>query len=165
MSDNQNPSSNQSQSDMEIKLMQELAQMNETCKRAMADLENYKKGAQDELRREKTKIAVQILKDFLPLLDSFERSRKFTDQFPEEHKKGIEAIYQQLKKIFEKYGVQEIPAVGEKFDGALHEAMMQSPGEAGKILEEFEKGYTIGGILIRPAKVMLGDGTNLTNKN
>lgn len=146
-------------SDMEQKLLQELAEMTETCKRAMADLENYKKNMQQQLNLERTQMTVQIIGNFLPLLDSFERSRKFIEQLPEEHRKGIEAIYQQLKQIFEKYGVQEIKTAGENFNGTLHEAMMQGPGEANKILDEFEKGYIINSVVVRPAKVKIGDGT------
>jgi molecular chaperone GrpE (heat shock protein) len=130
--------------------------MTAICKRALADLDNYQKSASTEMKKARDGGAVTVLKEFLTVLDSFERGKAFFDKLPEEEKKGIESIYQLLKKTFEKCGVKEIATVGQKVDTLVHEPLLQGPGEPGIILEELEKGYTLGSIVLRPAKVKIG---------
>jgi len=124
-------------------------------KRAKADSINQQK---DELKRmeEIMKFAnADIIKDLLLVLDSFELSLLATKD--PEAKKGIEIIYSQLEKILNKQGLEKIKALGEKFDPALHEAMLQeeSDKESGTILEEMVKGWKLNGKVIRPTKVKI----------
>lgn len=142
-------------------LQKELDQMTLVCKRALADLDNYKKSAVQDYKKIQEATEAKILKEFLGILDSFERSRKFFETLPEEHQKGLKAIYDQTKAVFDKFHVKEIPAIGQKLDMRLHEPLLQAPGEAGKILDELEKGYIIyDSTVLRPTKVKIGDGTN-----
>ena len=55
-------------------------------------------------------------------------------------------------------GVEEVPAAGERFDPALHEAISNQPGEEGKVLVVAQKGYRLGEKVIRPAMVVVGAG-------
>ena len=124
-------------------------------KRAKADSINQQK---DELKRmeEIMKFAnADIIKDLLLVLDSFELSLLATKD--PEAKKGIEIIYSQLEKLLSKQGLKKIKAIGEKFDPALHEAMLQeeSDKESGTILEEMVKGWKLNGKVIRPTKVKI----------
>ena len=124
-------------------------------KRAKADSINQQK---DELKRmeEIMKFAnADIIKDLLLVLDSFELSLLATKD--PEAKKGIEIIYSQLEKLLSKQGLKKIKAIGEKFDPALHEAMLQeeSDKESGTILEEMAKGWKLNGKVIRPTKVKI----------
>jgi hypothetical protein len=60
--------------------------------------------------------------------------------------------------ILKSHGVEQIKALGEKFDPAQHEAMLQraEPGAADDVvLEEFQKGYRLNGRVIRPSKVIV----------
>lgn len=148
------------ETDKEKKLREELDQMTLICKRALADLDNYKKSMGNEERRIREAEKIKIIKEFLVILDSFERSRKFFETLPQEHQKGLKAIYEQTKAVFEKFHVKEIPSIGQKLDINLHEPLMQAPGEAGIILDEFEKGYTINNSTLRPAKVKVGSNPN-----
>ncbi|MDO8442722.1 MAG: nucleotide exchange factor GrpE [bacterium] len=132
-------------------------------KRAKADSINQQK---DELKRmeEIMKFAnADIIKDLLLVLDSFELSLLATKD-PEAKnsstsslREGIEIIYSQLEKILNKQGLEKIKALGEKFDPALHEAMLQeeSDKESGTILEEMVKGWKLNGKVIRPTKVRI----------
>jgi molecular chaperone GrpE len=52
--------------------------------------------------------------------------------------------------------VKELPALGEKFDPSVHEAVITEATdehEEGRVLEEYRKGYTISDRLLRPAQV------------
>ena len=72
--------------------------------------------------------------------------------------KGVQIIYDQMLDILTSHGVEQIEAPGEKFDPAMHEAMMQKTEpqkEDNVVLEEFQKGYKLNGRVIRPSKVVV----------
>ena len=102
----------------------------------------------------------KIIKTLLPALDNFEHTLQNADsaENADVFVKGIEIIYDQMLDILKSHGVEQIKAPGEKFDPALHEAMMQKtePEEEDNIvLEEFQKGYKLNGRVIRPSKVVV----------
>jgi len=126
--------------------------------RARADLLNYKK---EEIERigELIKYAdVGIILKILPILDNFEIVEK---KLPEnlkndENIKGILQIKAQLQDFFKNQGLEEIKSVGERFDPNFHEIVQElekKDCQPGTVIEEIQKGYTINGRLLRPAKV------------
>ena len=128
--------------------------------RAEADFQNYKKRLEQE-REEESKFANRMLiLKLLPILDDFERAfstlsarlagLSWVD--------GVRIIYRKLQAVLETEGVSEIKALGEKFDPAVHEAVMHTEGEEGKVIEEVQKGYKLHDRLIRPALVVVGKG-------
>ena len=124
-------------------------------KRAKADFINLQK---DEMKRLEEVIKfgnAELIKELLTVLDSFQLSLMATKDT--EARKGVEIIYSQLEKILNKQGLEKIKALGEKFDPALHEAMLQegSDKESGTILEEMVKGWKLNGKVIRPTKVKI----------
>jgi molecular chaperone GrpE len=124
-------------------------------KRAKADYLNMQK---DEMKRAQEIIkfaSAELIKELLPVLDSLELSLIATKD--QEARKGLEVIYSQLENILNKQGLQKIKALGEKFDPAIHEAMLQeeSDKKSGTILEEMVSGWTLNGKVIRPAKVKI----------
>lgn len=127
--------------------------------RAQADVQNSKMRLQRE-RDELGKFAVEsLLRRLLPTVDSLVRAAQ---HIPAEHAgsewaKGILAIEQQLLGELCDYGLKRMASLGAAFDPALHEVLMASPGDAGKILEVFEEGYLLHGKLLRPAKVKVGE--------
>lgn len=139
-------------------LMEKVKDSHERMVRATADLENYKKRAQKE-KDEVTKFGSEkLLKDFLPVIDNFERAL--------EHAKGaqdFESLLTGLKmtrKLFEdtlgRHGVKSFTAVGQLFDPRLHEAMQQtetSEVPPNTVVMEVVRGYTLNDRLIRPALV------------
>jgi len=126
--------------------------------RALADLENYKKRAIKE-KSDLIKFGNEnLLRDFLPILDSLDRaldtacnSNDF-DSFRE----GLTLVRNQFLCCLEKYGVEPIPACGQDFDPNVHEAMLEVASdehEESKVVDEYEKGYLLKGRLLRPSKV------------
>ncbi len=72
--------------------------------------------------------------------------------------KGVKIVYDQMLTILKSHGVEPINALGEKFNPAIHEAMMQKnePDQEDEIvLEEFQKGYKYNDQVIRPGKVIV----------
>ena len=125
--------------------------------RAKADFLNYKK-EERERTEETLKYAGEILSlNLLPILDNFDFASKNLPKnlMEDENVKGILQIRKQILDFLKTQGVEEIEAKpGGKFDPSFQEAVETAEGkEAGTILEEIKKGYTINGKVLRPAKV------------
>ena len=111
--------------------------------------------------------SAKLMVNLLPVIDDFERA---LDSKPAEVDdqpwiEGLVLIYRKLKSLLEAEGVSEIQALGQDFDPALHEAIMQAPGEEGKVVQEIQKGYKIDDRVIRPAMVVVGNGHEAGSEN
>ncbi len=126
--------------------------------RAVAELENYKRRA---LRDKEEAIRYgneNVIRDLLPLTDSLDRALKQAEASCdfEAFRKGLEMLRGQLMSSLEKHGVKAIDSLDQSFDPNVHEAMMQVDSDAhadNQVVDEFEKGYTLNGRLLRPARV------------
>lgn len=143
------------------KANKQIQDLTETAKRAMADLQNYRKKTDEEKAQFVAFANVSLIFELLPILDSF--GRAFAN-VPEEIKKtewfkGTLQIEQQLVGLMKRQGVTEMEStVGKKVDMKFHEPITVGPGEKDVVTEEFEKGYMLGDKVIRPAKVRVGNG-------
>ena len=128
--------------------------------RAQADFINYKRRSEQE-REETVKFANSALMfSLLSILDDWERALA---SIPDELANlswvdGIRLIERKLRAVLEAQGLSPIEAVGEPFDPNLHEAAMQGKGEEGIVVAEMQKGYKFHDRVIRPAKVVVGNG-------
>lgn len=126
--------------------------------RAVAELENYKRRA---LRDKEEAIRYgneNVIRDLLPLTDGLDRALKQAETSCdfEAFRKGLEMLRGQLMSSLEKHGVKAIDSLEKSFDPNVHEAMMQVDSDAhadNQVVDEFEKGYTLNGRLLRPARV------------
>ena len=138
---------------------QELDELNDRYKRVLAEFENYKKRSSKERETLYNSIVSDIVEVFLPVVDNLENALKIETQ-DVEYKKGIELVLKQFKDILKSKGVEEIPAMGETFDPALHEAVssVQDPDKnAQEIVQEYRKGYKIGSKVIRHSMVVVAN--------
>lgn len=124
-------------------------------KRAKADFINLQK---DEAKRAMEIIKYSnenLIKDLLPVLDSFDISLFALKQADESVKKGFEIIHSQIENILKHQGLEKINSMGAKFNPNIHEIFeeIESDKESGTILEEIIKGWKLSGKVIRPAKV------------
>ena len=122
--------------------------------RAKADLINYRKRKDEEVEKMLKYANEDLILEILPVLDNFERAIKIDDA--SELLNGIKMIYTSLVGAFEKYGVTEIKALGEKFDANYHQAVATeetSEKEKDIIIEVYQKGYMLKDKLLRPAMV------------
>ena len=138
---------------------QELDELNDRYKRVLAEFENYKKRSSKERETLYNSIVSDIVEVFLPVVDNLENALKIETQ-DVEYKKGIELVLKQFKEILKTKGVEEIPALGETFDPALHEAVssvQDSEKNAQEIVQEYRKGYKIGSKVIRHSMVVVAN--------
>ena len=130
--------------------------------RRQAELENYRK----RLIRDKEE-AVQyanesLIRDLLGFLDNMDRALAAGKNSGDVKGlvEGFEMTQNQLLSTLDKnWGLKAIDSVGQEFDPSLHEACMMAVDESldkETVLEEFQKGYTLHGRVIRPAKVKIG---------
>lgn len=141
-----------------LELKNSIKQLEEKVMLSKAELINYRKRKDEETSNMLKFANMDLILEILPVLDNFERALNMKGQSLEfdKYNEGYELIYSHLIDVLKKFGVEEIPSLGLEFDPNIHEAVMISQdSEKGNdvILEVFNKGYTLKGRVIRPAKV------------
>ncbi|HVL22970.1 MAG TPA: nucleotide exchange factor GrpE [Thermomicrobiales bacterium] len=128
--------------------------------RSRAEFVNFRKRTDQERLKLAEIFTAETLKQFLPVLDDFERA---IEAVPESDKAsgwvaGISLIQQKLSGILERAGVQAVDSLNQPFDPAVHEAVATEPGTSGQtVVEVYQKGYKLGDTLLRAAMVKTGD--------
>lgn len=124
--------------------------------RALADMANFRRRMQERAREAIEEERARLLREFLALGDHLERALAFQEQ--PGLREGLRATWEEFRRFLEKEGVEEVPAEGERFDPQLHEAVgvVEEGGEeAGKVVQQVQKGYRYRGRLLRPARVIV----------
>ena len=130
------------------KYLRVVAETDNIRKRAIRDVENAHKYALENFSRE-----------LLAVVDSLEMglvSGKEGDT--KALIEGNQATLKLMLSIMQQFGIDEIDPHGEPFDSEIHEAMTTQPSsdvEPGSVLTVFQKGYTLNGRLLRPARVVV----------
>ena len=134
--------------------------------RLLAEFENARKRAERE-RFETIKYAhEEIVVELLGIFDDLQRAlsaAKAQAGSDAAVVKGLEMVAMNLQDILKKYGVAPIEAMGKPFDPHLHEPLMQmetTEHPDGQVVEEFQKGYTLSGRVVRTAKVKVAKNEN-----
>ncbi len=144
----------------EKKTKEELKKQKELLLRTAAEYDNYRK------RSEKEKLAVyndavaKTIELLLPAIDSIDIAKQNMENVPDEYKRGLELIINQIKTSFERIGIKECGKEGEKFDPRYHNAVMHIEDEnlgENTIAEVLQKGYIISDKVIRPAMVKVAN--------
>ncbi len=146
---------------------QELEETKNRYLRALADLSNLRKKMAQERQEAWERGAVSIVEELLPILDNFERALAALEQANntptspnslDSFRDGVVLIYNQLRETLQKRGVEPIEALGQPFDPYFHEASGRLPTNAmeeGSVVEELQRGYRLGGRIIRPSRVLV----------
>jgi molecular chaperone GrpE len=153
--------------------MDRLKEAHERMLRAAADLENYKKRAQREKEDLQKFGNEKLLKDLLPVLDNLDRALAAAAS-DDPLRAGVVLVRTAFEQVLGRYGVKPFSALGQPFDPALHEALMQVPTAdkpAGTVVVEHARGFTLHERLVRPALVGVAvappasaDAGNATNE-
>lgn len=155
------------QNDKKIKKSQQLEQLQselenykEQVLRAAAELQNFRRRAQEEKQDFARFAKVEFMLELLPVVDNFRRASQHIPKELSESDwtKGIVAIEGQFENVLKNLGLEAIATVGEQFNPHLHQAIEEVSGEKNTIIEEVQKGYMISGKVLRPAHVKVGNG-------
>ena len=141
-------------------LQKEKDEVFEKLQRVSADYANFQKRVPKQIADTIVYEKENIIKTLLPVLDNFDHTLQNAGSAADAEVlvKGVRIIYDQMLDILKLHGVEQIDALGEGFDPALHEAMMrreEADRDENIVLEEFQKGYKLNGRVIRPSKVIV----------
>ena len=125
--------------------------------RLAADFENYKRRSRQDLT-DRTQFAnEELLRKLLPLRDNLQRAIEHAPEGIDRNWfEGIKLVARQFDDVLQAQGVSIIPAVGERFDPAQHEAIASEETDEhaeGTIVEEMQPGYRLHNRVIRPTLV------------
>jgi len=135
--------------------MERLKEAHDRMLRAAADLENYKKRAQREKEELQKFGNEKLLKELLPVLDNLDRALAAAAA-DDPLRAGVLLVRTSFEQVLARYGVKGFSALGQSFDPAFHEALMQVPTQekpAGTVMVEHARGFTLHDRLVRPALV------------
>ena len=124
------------------------------AQRSQADYQNFKR-RNNAVRTEAYDDGVrETLTAMLPVLDNLERAIAAAESDTDPLVSGVQMTLRQMLDAMGKLGLEEVPALGEKFDPDIHNAVMRvQEGEPGTVLEVFQKGYKVKDKIIRYAMV------------
>ncbi len=141
------------------KALAALSEKEEQLLRLAAEYDNFRRRSQKEKESTWSDAKFDTALAFLPVYDNLERALNL-ECADAAFKKGVEMTMQQLKGVLAKLGIEEIPALGQPFDPALHNAVMhiedESAGE-NTVVEIFQPGFRSGDKVIRFAMVKVAN--------
>jgi len=150
------------------KTKDELAVEKDNFIRLQAETDNFRK----RLSREKDEFSQyaneRLFKELIPVFDNLERALEDPSNDTKSLKEGLEMILKQFSSFLEKEKVEQIKAIGEKFDPTVHEVLTSEESnehEENTIISEFVKGYTINNRVLRPSQVVISKKPSPESEN
>ena len=140
-------------------LEEELKAEKDRYLRLAAEYDNFRKRSAKEREAIFSDVRADTVLKFLPVYDNLSRALQ-QETADEAYRKGVEMTMNQLRDILAKLGVTEIDAMGQKFDPALHNAVMHVEDEnAGEntVVEVSQSGFRLGDTVIRFAMVKVAN--------
>jgi molecular chaperone GrpE len=133
-----------------------LAEMEDRLKRALADLDNYRKRSVKEIDRRVGESRESMLRDWLEAVDSIDRALQMDPDGPSAA--GLRAVLEQMESILARQGVTRTGDTGEQFDPERHEAVAVRESEDTPdrtVVDVARSGYALGDRVLRPAQVVV----------
>ncbi len=140
----------------------------ELAQRTKADFENYRRRATRETAAAQERGIAKLAKELLPAVDNLDRALDAAasapaDGAPEDNGtatlvSGIKLVHDDVIAGLARAGIERFSPEGERFDPQMHEAIAQMPvdgAESGTVVEVYQRGYRLGEVVIRPARVVV----------
>jgi molecular chaperone GrpE len=135
----------------------------ELAKRTKADFENYRKRVASDLQTAGLRGKVELAPGLIDAIDNLERALEAAGLDPEGDSEdglahGVILVFRGLRETLTRHGIEAVDPRGERFDPNLHEALSTQAvegAESGAVVEVLQKGYRMGDLLIRPARVVV----------
>lgn len=140
------------------KVAEERDNLLERLARMQAEFENTRKRMTKEKLDSKDVVVGDTVLSLLPAIDSFDLALQTYPRDVEDFRRGLQLIRKQFDEGLFRLGLRPIAALGEFFDPRIHEAVDTEEtinAQDNQILEELQRGYTLGPRLLRPAKVVV----------
>jgi molecular chaperone GrpE len=133
----------------------------DNLRRVAADFDNYRKRVAREQAQLYSRAAERVVVKLLPVLDDLVRALEAAEHHEEAKVlEGVNMTKDALAGVLASEGVEEISTDGA-FDPHVHEALMTQPAEGvepGHIVHVIQRGYRLGDVVLRPARVIVAEG-------
>ncbi|WP_251358423.1 nucleotide exchange factor GrpE [Kangiella sp. TOML190] len=128
--------------------------------RTKAEAENIRRRSENEVASARKFAIEKFANEMLAVVDSLEQglAQKAEHEESIAMKEGMELTLKMTLATLEKFGIEQLNPLEEIFDPQLHEAMTMVPSpdhESNTVIDVFQKGYSLNGRLIRPARVVV----------
>jgi len=149
-------------------LQAEKADLQDKQLRALAEAQNVRRRAQQDVEKERKFGIERFARDVLSVADNFGRALSALptdldslDPALRNVIVGIQATDRELQSVLERHGVTRIESLGKPFNAEFHQAMMEVENAdvpSGTVVQELIPGYLIAGRLLRAAMVAVSKG-------
>ncbi|BAP43437.1 nucleotide exchange factor GrpE [Pseudomonas sp. 21LCFQ02] len=142
-------------------LEEQLATAQDQSLRAVADLQNVRRRAEQDVEKAHKFALEKFSADLLPIIDSLERGLELSnpdDQSIRPMREGIELTLKMFQDTLKRYQLEAVDPHGQPFNAEQHQAMAMEENanvEPNTVLKVFQKGYQLNGRLLRPAMVVV----------
>lgn len=145
----------------------EIAALKDQLQRALADNQNIRRRAQQDVEKAHKYAVEKLIKELLPVVDNLERALENSPGADDSATanapvkavlEGVTMTHKAFIDSLQKFQVQVVDPIGQPFDPAHHQAMslVEAPeAEPNTVLTVAQKGYSLHGRLLRPAMVMV----------
>jgi len=146
------------------RLVEERDMLQDRLLRRQAEFDNYKKRVERERSEHIQSATAELIRELLGVLDSFDlaiRNAASQGSAGEDMLRGLDLVYKQLLDTLGRFGLKVIEAKGQPFDPNFHQAISTVPSHdvpENTVVEEFRRGYTLNGKLLRAAMVAVSAG-------
>jgi len=159
------PEGPSSDAEVEIqKLIEERDSLQDRLLRRQAEFENYRKRAERERNEYVQSASAELVRELLNVLDSFDlaiRNASSEGSAGEDMLRGLDLVYKQFLDTLGRFGLKVIETKEQRFDPNFHQAISTVASDElpeNTIVEEFRRGYTLNGKLLRAAMVAVSAG-------
>ncbi|GAA4497722.1 hypothetical protein GCM10023191_041680 [Actinoallomurus oryzae] len=137
-----------------------ISELEDRWRRALADLDNYRKRSVRALQEERDAERARTAARWLPVLDNLERALEHAGAEPGAVIQGVRAVLDQARDVIARLGYPRQDDMGVRFDPARHQAVTVVPSEApdGTVVRVLVPGYGEGARQLRPAQVVVAQG-------
>jgi molecular chaperone GrpE len=138
-----------------------IAELEDRWKRALADLDNFRKRAARDAERQRSGERARTVAEWLPIVDNLERAIEHAGAEPDVLLEGVRAVRDQALNLLARLGFPRQDDTGRLFDPTRHEAVATVPDEdapEGTVVQVTRPGYGYGENQLRPAQVVVSKG-------
>lgn len=140
------------------KLKKKLDELNDLYQRMLAEYANYKRRTEQEKEQLSGFVKAETIKALLPALDNLGRAAEAPPG--DEYKEGVVMTIRQLDELLKSLGLEAIDPTGQPFNPEIHHAVTREDAEGVEpdtVTEVYQKGYRLGGRILRPAMVKVAN--------
>ncbi|NRH21411.1 nucleotide exchange factor GrpE [Candidatus Gracilibacteria bacterium] len=145
--------------DAPVDISEQVISLQASLARSQADYQNLLMRVDRDKADMAFFLSAKMLTPLLTQVDNLERAVKLKEGIEgDTFVDGIRSVLSGFQKFLESQGVTSFVSIGQEVDPDRHDVMTEMPGESGKIVSEFEKGYLLRDRVLRHAKVIVGSG-------